>query len=220
MKSQELDLKNMRANYNLNGKELREALGRKPEDSLDDYRDNLCVPMVVRRDIGEELTDDEWSNLYDAIINDDGVYNELDNTLSYYLEKMDRDRKVKETFESEVDKKYHHTMDIFIESYNNLKLKISDEDYNKIQDASKDGKIEAEVIDNIITKNIGRIIDEEVYAARYVDVTLDSKGDINANLDTKNFPINIDDELKPVPSNIESEDLKKWRQVAYRLNKK
>lgn len=220
MKPVDIDLKNMRVNYNLNGKELREALGRKPEDSLDDYKDNMCLPIIVRGDFDREFTDKEWEDFCQDINSDDGFFNEVDNTLAYYLDKMERDRKTKKMLEFGLNTKLPHTMDVFIESYNNLKLRISDEDYAEIQKASKDGKIEAEVIDNIINKNVGHIVDEEVYAAKYFDVTLDSKGDINANIAAKNFPIDIDDNLMPATKNIVSEDLRRWRQVAYRLNKK
>lgn len=220
MKPFDIDLKNASVNYNLNGKELREALGRKPEDSLDDYKDNMCLPIIVRRDFDREFTDKEWEDFCQDINSDDGFFNEVDNTLAYYLDKMERDRKTKKMLEFGIDTKLPHTVDVFIESYNNLKVKISDEDYNKIQKASKDGKIEAEVIDDIINKNVCHIVDEEVHASKYVDITLDSKGDINANIAAKNFPIDIDDKLMPATRNIESEDLRIWRQVAYRLNKK
>ena len=216
MKPIDLDFKNMRENYNLNGKELREALGRKPEDSLDDYKDNLCLPIIVRGDFDTEFTDKEWEDFCQDINSDDGLFNEIDNSLAYYLNKMESDRKRK-TESNEVTP-HLHTIDVFIESYNNLKLRVTDDDYDKIQKASKDGKIEAEIIDSIISKNVLHLIDEEIYAARYLDVTLDSEGDIDIDTNNNNIPIEIDDRLSP--SNTDSVNSKKWRQVAYRLDKK
>lgn len=205
MKSPDLDLKNMRVNYNLNGKELREALGRKPEDSLDDYRDNLCVPMVVRRDIGEELTDDEWSNLYDAIINDDGVYNELDNTLSYYLEKMDRDREKKKQ-----EKEKTHRIDVMIESYDTLSLKVTEEDYNSIMESfHNNGKIPAALMDGIINKNTDTILDASNFASKYIDVTLDGTGDFYKDALGGIVPIDIEDKI--VSS--DTPDAARWSEI-------
>lgn len=205
MKSQELDLKNMRVNYNLNGKELREALGRKPEDSLDDYRDNLCVPMVVRRDIGEELTDDEWSNLYDAIINDDGVYNELDNTISYYLEKMDRDREKKKQ-----EKEKTHRIDVMIESYDTLSLKVTEEDYNGIMESfHNNGKIPAALMDGIINKNTNTILDASNFASKYIDVTLDGTGDFYKDALGGILPIDIEDKI----ISSDTPDAARWSEI-------
>lgn len=205
MKSQELDLKNMRVNYNLNGKELREALGRKPEDSLDDYRDNLCVPMVVRRDIGEELTDDEWSNLYDAIINDDGVYNELDNTISYYLEKMDKDREKKKQ-----EKEKTHRIDVMIESYDTLSLKVTEEDYNNIMESfHTNGKIPAALMDGIINKNTDTILDASNFASKYIDVTLDGTGDFYKDALGGILPIDIEDKI----ISSDTPDVARWSEI-------
>ena len=62
------------------------------------------------------------------------------------------------------------------------------------------------------------MIGEEIYAARYLDVTLDSEGDIDIDTNNNNIPIEIDDRLSP--TNTDSVNSKKWRQVAYRLDKK
>ena len=211
-----IEEKNKSEYYTLNGKELREALGRKPEDSLEDYKENLCVPMVVRRDF-EDMSDKEWTEFSNSIINDDGIFNDLDYALNQYLDKMGKDIIEKEELSSLEDM---HTLDVFIESYNNLKIRISEEDYKAIQKEAEEGNLTAQTIDDIIYKNLGYIVNEDIFAAKYVDATLDSKGDINADIAAKNFPIPIEDKLMPSSQNIEAEDLKKWREVAYRFNTK
>lgn len=152
-----------RGYYLLNEDELKEALGRKPEDSLDDYKGQMCVPFFTREELG--ITDDkDWETLSDGIMNDDELNREIDIALSYFKRNLSSIKPIEEKIKP-------HRLDIVVESRNTLQLNVSDEDYEIIK--NHNGKIPSPIIRELIFKNEDSFVKKEEVASRYFGGVLD-----------------------------------------------
>lgn len=165
---EELNKENSRVYYTLNGKELREALGKKPEDSLDEYKMNLCVPFVIRRDFDENMTDEEWTQFADAIINSSSASAGIDDAIDNYFNRLSE----KPIPATEVRKP--HYLEIYTESYEVVKFAITDEQYDTLKkDLDVSGIASTEDLLKIVESGEADYVDAACIERRITDIELD-----------------------------------------------
>lgn len=165
---EELNKENSRVYYTLNGKELREALGKKPEDSLDEYKMNLCVPFVIRRDFDENMTDEEWTQFADAIINSSSASAGIDDAIYNYFNRLSE----KPIPATEV--REPHYLEISTESYEVVKFAITDEQYDTLKkDLDVSGIASTEDLLKIVESGEADYVDAACIERRITDIELD-----------------------------------------------
>lgn len=169
-KEKEIIQKNNSTYYSFNGTQLRELLGKKPEDSLDEFKNNLTVPLVIRGDL-KPMSDEKWEGLASDIINNKYVGAELDEVIyNYYNEITDA-----ETHIDEKETKEKHFIHVMENKCFNHIFEISDEALAKLQEGmQEDDTLSASILREVVDKDSKFVSGYEI-SSEYLEADIEDK---------------------------------------------